>query len=113
MTQTIKSRIGYEVASERVHELWDAEPHTPEGKERDALFDAVEKYEAEHYPIGEPESYAAVEYHLERLNLTVEDLPITEGEKALLKKCIGEKILIPESLLNRLSYIFGVPREVL
>lgn len=113
MALTLKSENEYEAALERVNELWDVPRNTPAGVERDALFAAIEEYEAEHYPIGDPESYAAVEYHLERLNLTVDKLPIPDDQKRLLAACIANNVLVPDWLLTKLSNIFEVPREAL
>lgn len=109
----IKSEEDYESALERVNDLWNAKPNTLEGAERDALFRAVEIYEAEHYPIDDPESYAAVEYHLERLNLTIDQLPISASERSILASCIANSILVPEWLLAKLSGILDVPRDAL
>src|SRR5215213_5252865 len=113
MAPIIKSEAEYEAALERVNELWNATQNTPEGGERDALFSAIESYEAEHYPIDDPESFAAVEYHLDRLNSTIEQLPISEQRKAILVICIANRSLVPESILTELSGIFKVPREAL
>jgi HTH-type transcriptional regulator/antitoxin HigA len=113
MALIIKSEEEYDSALERVNDLWNAKPNTPEGAERDTLFRAIEIYEAEHYPVDDPESYAAVEYHLERLNLTVDQLPISESERSILASCIANSVLVPEGLLAKLSSILGVSREAL
>lgn len=43
----------YEVAMQRVDELFDAEAGTPEGRELSDLADRIVAYEQEHFPIGE------------------------------------------------------------
>jgi HTH-type transcriptional regulator / antitoxin HigA len=113
MPLEIKSHIEYESALARINELWEVAPNTREGAEYDALFEAVEKYEAEHYPMDEPDSYAAVEYHLDRLNLSIDVLPISDYEKAILKDCISKNLLVPEWLLAKLSSALAISRELL
>jgi HTH-type transcriptional regulator / antitoxin HigA len=113
MPRSITSQADYESALERINELWSAEASTQEGGEYNALFEAVEQYEAEHFPIDDPESYAAVEYHLDRLNLSIDTLPISDPEKAILENCIVKQQAVPEWLLVKLSGLFGVPREIL
>lgn len=109
----IKSELEYESALSRVNELWDADPGASEGEERDALFLAVRAYEDEHYPIGEPESYAAIEFHLDRLGLSIDELPISHYEKELLRSCISNGVLVPEWLVVKMSNILRVSRDVL
>ncbi|MFN8488237.1 MAG: hypothetical protein U0350_11630 [Caldilineaceae bacterium] len=45
----------YETALEEIEALWEAEPGTPEADRLDILVMLVEAYEAEHYPILDPE----------------------------------------------------------
>jgi HTH-type transcriptional regulator/antitoxin HigA len=113
MALEIKSQIEYESALKRIDELWGAKSNSREGAEYDALFEAVEKYEAEHFPMDEPDSYAAVEYHLDRLNLSIDALPLDDHEKAILQECISKNLSVPEWLLAKLSNILAVSRELL
>ena len=113
MTPEIKSQTEYKSALTRIDELWGTEPNSREGAEYDALFEAVEKYEAEHYPMDEPDSYAAVEYHLDRLNLSIESLPLSDSEKAILRDCISNTQLVPEWLLVKFGNILNIPRDIL
>ncbi len=45
----IKSDADYEEALERIHELMEAQPDTPEADELDVLTTLVEAYEDKHY----------------------------------------------------------------
>jgi HTH-type transcriptional regulator/antitoxin HigA len=89
----IKSESEYESALKRIDELWGADPGTSEGSELEALFNAVEEYEDEHYPVDEPKSYAAIQFHLERLNLTLDELPISLNEREILSSCLANSVL--------------------
>jgi HTH-type transcriptional regulator/antitoxin HigA len=90
-----------------------AEPNTPESIELDAIPLAVEEYEDRHYPIDEPKSFAAIDFHLDRLGLSVDQLPLTDTEKGFLRTILSERVLAPESFLVKMSSILDVPREVL
>jgi HTH-type transcriptional regulator/antitoxin HigA len=113
MTLQIKSEAEYEFALDRINALWGAVPNTPESVELDMISAAVEEYEEKHYPINEPESFAAIEFHLDRLNLSVDQLPLNRAEKQFLRMVLAEKLLAPESFLVKMSNILDVPRAVL
>jgi HTH-type transcriptional regulator/antitoxin HigA len=113
MNFEIKSQTEYDSALKRIDELWDAQSDTKEGAEFDALFEAVERFEEEHFPMEEPDSYGAVEYHLDRLNLSIEKLAIDDNEKAILQECIAKELLVPEWLLVKLSSVMNIPRDLL
>ena len=52
MIKKINSDDDHMAALERIWELWDSEPDTPEHVEFNYLFELVEKYEEEHYSLG-------------------------------------------------------------
>jgi HTH-type transcriptional regulator / antitoxin HigA len=113
MSLTIRSETEYEAALERMNELWGAEPNSQEGAELNTIFRAIEEYENQHYPIDEPKSFAAIEFHLDRLNLSIDQLPLSQAEKELLELLLSRELMVPESLLIKLSGILGVQRETL
>jgi HTH-type transcriptional regulator/antitoxin HigA len=56
----IKNDEDYRAALSAIDGLMDAEADTPDGEKLDALAEAVENYETEHFPIELPEPAAAV-----------------------------------------------------
>ena len=46
----------YDIALARISELLGAEPYSPKDEELDRLSTLVEIYEAEHYPMEDPDS---------------------------------------------------------
>ena len=48
----INSKEEYEQVLERIYELMDAEPGSPEEEELDLLVDIADKYEEEQFPIN-------------------------------------------------------------
>lgn len=50
--------------------LWEAEPDTPEADHLDILVMLVEMYEAEHYPIPDPDPIELILHVMEARELT-------------------------------------------
>ena len=48
----IKTKEDYEQALKRIEEIWGAKQGTPEEDELDLLATLIDKYEEEHFPIG-------------------------------------------------------------
>ena len=56
----------YQAALTRLGDLMDAPEGSAEEAELEALSDALQAYEDEHYPIGEPTPGAAAEFRREQ-----------------------------------------------
>jgi antitoxin component HigA of HigAB toxin-antitoxin module len=56
----IRTEEDYEAALAEIERLFDAAPFTPEGDRLDVLTTLVEVYEAQHYPIPEPDPSGCV-----------------------------------------------------
>ena len=94
-TRQIQTEEEYRWVAERIWELFDAEPGTPEGEELVALWDLAEAYEAIHYPMKDPTPVAAIEFRMDQANLTLDDLaPCLGGREraaAVLALARGER----------------------
>ena len=106
----IQTEADYEVARSRLREVFQAERGTPEGDERDMLFDEIERYERVHYPMPPPTAIDMVEFLMDQMGLTAMDLvpyvgsideveellagsrPITQDIVPSLEKLLGEKL---------------------
>lgn len=62
----IRSVKEHEAALSRIDEIFDAAVGTAEGDELDLLVEQVEAYEAERYPIPQPDPVDAVEFRMEQ-----------------------------------------------
>ena len=58
----IRTEADYEAALAEIERLFDAAPATPEGDRLDVMVTLVEAYEAQHYPIPEPDPIEASKY---------------------------------------------------
>lgn len=70
----IRDEEDYEAALSRLTEVFQVEPCTPDGDERDILSDLVEHYEDRRHPIAPPDPIAAIEFRTDQAGLTRRDL---------------------------------------
>lgn len=89
--QPILTDAEYRRAAERLYELFDSEPGTPEGDELMALADQVAAYEDIHYPIPDPPPAAFIQYELERLGLTPNALVPAIGSPELVDAVLSRR----------------------
>lgn len=88
----IRTEEEYDAALARMDEIFLSPIGTPEGDERDTLFDRIEAYEDEHYPIGLPSLIETIESHMNERGLTRNDLvPIIGSEKAVSEVLSGKR----------------------
>ena len=72
--------------------MFQAGTGTPEGDERDLLFDEIERYEQVHYPIPPPTAIDMVEFFMDQMELTAADLV----------PCVGSIDAVDEMLAGNL-----------
>ena len=59
----IRTEADHEAALAEIERLFDAAPNTPESDHLEVLTTLVEAYEAQHYPIPEPDPVEALKYY--------------------------------------------------
>ena len=111
----LESKKDYEVALARVDELMDINPvlKSDEGKELKLLLLLVERYEAEHYPMGSPDPIEAIKIRMNDLGLTPSDLIAAIGDKGTVSKVLSGKIALSLRMIRNLSTLLHLPAEVL
>ncbi|MCY4559147.1 MAG: hypothetical protein OXF79_22775 [Chloroflexi bacterium] len=62
----VQNEAEYDAALARISELLDAELNTAEGAELDRICTLVEIYEAEHYPIDDPDPSSMIEFLIDQ-----------------------------------------------
>lgn len=65
--KTIKNENEYEKALERIEEIFDVAPGTPDFDEMELLVKLVEDYEKEKYPIDQPDPISAIKFRMEQI----------------------------------------------
>lgn len=109
----IKSEKEYEHALERLEEIFDAPPGTPEGDESELLALLIEKYEEEHYPIPDPDPIEAIKYMMEQSNLKLKDLSDILGNKGNVSKILNKKRKLSLEMIRKLHALLKIPYSVL
>ena len=106
--QPILTDEEYRRALERLYELFDSVPGTPDGDELMALADLVEAYEDIHYPIPDPPPAAFIEYELERMGLTREALIPALGSRELVDAVLSRQQEVTPEMADALSELLGI-----
>jgi HTH-type transcriptional regulator / antitoxin HigA len=83
----IRTESDCEAALAESERLFDAAPDSPNGDRLDVLATLVEAYEAQHYPIPEPDPVEAIKYTMESRGLSRADLEPFIGSRAGWPKC--------------------------
>ena len=103
----------YDRALTRMNEIFQADIGTPEGDERDALFDLIEEYESEHYPIDPPGVIGAIEFYMDQHGLTEDDLVPVIGSRQKVVEVLSGKRNITISMAQALHKRLGISTETL
>jgi HTH-type transcriptional regulator / antitoxin HigA len=109
----LKTEEEYEVALERLNEVFDAEEGTPEGDEAELLALLVENYEDEHYPIYPPDPIEAIEFRLDQMNLKRKDLNKLFGYRTRVSEIFNKKRKLTLGMIRKLHNELNIPYESL
>ena len=112
ITQVL-TEADYDMALARISELLGAEPYSPEDEELDRLSTLVEIYEAEHYPMEDPDPDSLLEFLLDQQIVSREQLlPLAGGSDSLDAMLAGQTAITAEVALVLQEYS-GLPIEYL
>ena len=109
----ILSEDDYNRALARMDKIFHADVGTPEGDERDALFDLIEAYEDEHYPIGLPSVIDAIAFQLSERRLTPNYLVPLLGSPQKVSAVLSGKQDITMPMARALHKHLGISAEIL
>ena len=107
----VLTETDYEAALVRISELLGSEPYSLEDEELDRLSALVESYEAEHYPMGQPEPAAVLEFLLDQEMVTRQHMLALVGSDANLDAILAEQEPIPPGLAQLLYEKSGITTE--
>ena len=105
----IKNIADYESALERIHELMDAEPKTPEGDELEVLALVVEAYENTHYPIDAPDPIDFLKDVMEFQGYTQKDLAQLLNSRPRASEILNRQRPLTLSMIRKISHAWQVP----
>ena len=113
MLRPIRNEEDYETALEEIAALWEATPGTPEADRLDVLVMLVEAYEAEHYPIPDPDPIALLLHVMDARGLTRRDLEPYLGSRARVSEILNRKRPLSLEMIRKLQSGLGLPADVL
>jgi HTH-type transcriptional regulator/antitoxin HigA len=103
----------YQEALQEIEQIFDAQLGTPEGDRLDVLVTLVDAYETEHYPIPLPDPIEAIEFHMDRLGLTPEDLEPLIGSRRRVSEVLNRKRPLTICMIRNLSAKLDISAEIL
>jgi len=109
----IRNEEDYETALEEIEALWEAESGTPEADRLDILVMLVESYEAEHYPIPDPDPIELILHVMDARGLTRRDLEPYLGSRARVSEILNRRRPLSLEMIRKLQAGLGLPADVL
>lgn len=109
----IKTEAEYDMALERLEEIFDALPDTPEGEEAELLSLLIENYEEEHHRIDPPDPIEAIKIRMEEMDLLQKDLVGVIGTKSLVSDVLNRKRKLSLKMIRSLSEKLNLTAQIL
>lgn len=110
----IRNEADYQAALKEIEKLMESQPGTPDGDRLDVLVTLVEAYEANHFPIPEPDDPVQVlEYYMESRGLSRSDLIAFLGSKERVSEVLNRKRGLSLQMIQRLHAGLGIPADLL
>ncbi|MBF4494015.1 DNA-binding protein [Flavobacterium sp. JLP] len=109
----IKTERDYDLALERVNNLFNARPDTDEGDELDILVTLIEKYEQIHYSIPEPDPIEAIKFMMEQNGLTDADLGVLLNSRSRVSEIFKRKRALTIKQIRILTEALHIPASTL
>lgn len=109
----IKTERDYNIALDRLEEIFDAKPGTSEGDELEVLGILIEKYEDENYPIDLPDPIEAIKFKMEQMDYSQNDLAKVIGLKSRASEILNRKRKLSLEMIRNLHNVMKIPTEVL
>ena len=107
----VQNEAEYDVALARISELLDAELNTAEGEELDRISTLVEIYEAEHYPIDDPDPSSMIEFLIDQAMVSRGHMEALVGGSDNLDAMMTGRTPITPEVAELMHERSGVPIE--
>ena len=113
MIKPIRTQEDYEITLERIDELMDSIPNTPQFDELEILVTLVESYEEKHYFINAPDPISAIRFRMEQEDLKQKDLIPIIGDSAVVSKVLNGQRKLTVEMIKNLHDKLKIPFESL
>lgn len=109
----IKTEEDYQVALDRLNEIFDAKTGTPESDEADVLALLIDEYEKKHFPIEAPDPIEAIKVRMEEMDLKQKDLIGIIGGKSRVSEILNRKKKLTVDMIRNINSQLNLSAEVL
>ena len=109
----IKTESDYRKALNRLDEIFEAPPETPESDEADILALLVDDFEKKYYPIEAPDPIEAIKIRMQELHLKQIDLVDEIGGKSRVSEILNRKRKLTVEMIRKLTNKLNLSAELL
>ncbi len=109
----IKTEDDYQMALQRLEEVFDAKIGSAEGDELELLGILISNYENEHFPIDLPDPIEAIKFRMEQLDYNQNDLARVIGLKSRVSEILNRKRKLSLAMIRKLHEVLHIPTDVL
>jgi HTH-type transcriptional regulator/antitoxin HigA len=109
----IKTESDYRKALNRLDEIFEAPPETPESDEADILALLVDDFEKRYYPIEAPDPIEAIKIRMQELQLKQIDLVDEIGGKSRVSEILNRKRKLTVEMIRKLTNKLNLSAELL
>jgi HTH-type transcriptional regulator / antitoxin HigA len=113
LIRPIKTEADYQAALQRAGSLMSSIPNTPEADELEILATLIELYEDKYFPIELPDPIAAIEFRLEQLDRSYQDLIPLIGNESLVEEVMSKQKPLTLDMIRAIHHQLGIPANVL
>ena len=105
----VVTEADYDMALARISELLGTEPYSAEDEELDRISTLVEIYEAEHYPMDDPEPDSLLEFVLDQQMVSRERMEVLAGGSDRLDAMMAGQMAVTAEVAQVLHERSGLP----
>lgn len=109
----IRTKREYIAALKEVESLWDAATGSKLADRLEVLVMLIQAYEAEHYPIADPDPIDFIGHLMEARGLSRKDLEPYIGSRARVSEVLNRNRPLTLEMIRRLSDGLDIPADIL
>ena len=109
----IKTEEDYEIALDKLDEIFDASEGTPESDQADILALLIDEYENVHYPIEAPDPIEAIKIRMEEMQLKQKDIAEALGGRNRASEILNRKRKLTVDMIRKLTKSLNLSASLL
>lgn len=109
----IRDLSDYDATITRINAIFDAPLGTPEADELEILTALVERYQENHFSIGNPRPLEAIKFRMEQLGLSPRHLEPFIGSRSRVSEIMNGSRALTLDMIRALNVHLRIPAEVL